>query len=733
MFDQKTFEYNLLLLDLITPSLAVKLNALLDEQALLSYSFSRTNGEDNLSVSHEGQTYYLHDPEGPSQEAKEWISRLVLDQCDVLYIYGLGLGYFYDALLPWLKQNPTRYVVFLEDDLMAFRSFLGTSRATPLLQDSQVDIRDFSQVQYDRSIARLAAQDNILRSFSLTALPSYQQHKFASYSIIRDLIEFESAEQNIRFQELAQFGVSFFNNFYRNLLQLPSAYSAHRLANQFKDIPAIICGAGPSLVKQLPLLKELDQKAIIFGPGSALNSLSYHGFSPHFGVNIDPTPETFHRQIMNRAFETPVFYRNRIYYEALHAIHGPRLFISGAVFYRLANWFESQLGIPSLSLEGGYNVVHAALEIAHLLGCNPIIFVGLDLSFQEGTHYASGVERHPLFPQKTDQKIHLGPPIEVKDIKGKQVWTYWPWIAEAQWTELYSKLHPELKLINASEEGIGLFSIPNISLEEASQTYLKQSYNLSHLIHTAIQGAGHVSASREKIELCIKDFYQSLKRCEACCLQILQNIFSNENQLKEAEDALKREAGFDYLLEQFDEFFLLFVQKDLRNLKRLADEQRTVREKGLKEERYRFLLQTARVNLKIIENTLQEAASAQPTHSHERPHSLPDSHKENCYYASGTLFSSQGQDFKHYYYDNGALKTELYYDEQGRLNGVAKLYYPNGAIKRELSFKNGQRDGIERSWYENGQLFTEVDYQNNSAKHARCWFPDGTLAKDLSL
>lgn len=734
MFDQKLYSDNLVLLHLINASLANKVSSLLNGQAI-SITPCMTHEKANLLVRQGDKTYFLHSEQDPLQEAKEWYSGLNLANCDVLYIYGLGLGYLYQELKDWLNSSPNRYLIFLEDELAVVHYFLGSEFAASLLKDPQVDIRDFSEAQYDRSIVRLLTQDNILRSFSVAALPSYATNKTPFFSMIQDLIEFETAEQNIRYQELAQFGVLFFNNFYRNLLQLPHSYLADHLTNAFKDIPAIICGAGPSLVNHVSQLKELHQKALLFGPGSALNVLTHQGVWPHFGVSIDPTAETFHRQIMNRAFETPIFYRNRLYYEALTAIHGPRLFLTGAVFYLAAKWFEEQLDLPSLQLEGGYNVVHASLEIARFLGCNPIIFVGLDLSFREGEHYASGVERHPLFPEKTEQKTHLGPPIEVKNIKGEKVWSYWPWIAEAQWTDLYSRAHPDLRLINASDEGIGLFSIPNLSLQEISETYLTQTFELEQLIHKAIQETGPVPTDRNKIERCIQTFYHSLKQCETICLTILH--LSEHESSQELEDSLKKEVGFNYLLQQFDDFFATFIQKDLRNLKRLPEEERVQRQRQLMEERYRFLLQTARVNLKIIENTLKEQqTSPSPLSS---PSSEPSADiQKPAYYASGSLYSIPGssehprQGSYLYYYEDGTLKTELNY-KHGHLDGVVRLYYPTGHLKRELFFHQGQREGTEKSWYENGQLFTEVDYHQNIAKRARCWFPDGTLAKDITL
>jgi hypothetical protein len=611
-------------------------------------------------------------------------------ESDVLYIYGLKNGSSYADLQGWLQEDINRSLIYLEDDLTHLRYFIQNPSSVSLLKDPQVEIVD---VTHPEQAIRHVTQENILRSFTVFAVPAYAHSK--TFALIKDLIAFESAEQNIRNQELAQFGVLYFNNFYRNLLQLPLATLGNSLEGKFKDIPAIICGAGPSLTRHVPFLREYMQNALLFAPGSALNILTYHGVWPHFGVNVDPTPETFHRQIMNRGYETPIFYRGRLYFEALTAIHGPRLFLSGAVFYKVARWFEEQLNLPSLQLEGGYNVVHTTLEIARLLGCNPIIFTGLDLCYNPGEHYSEGVERSPLFPQ-VDKKSHLGETIAVKNRKGEERLSHWPWIAEAQWVDRYAREHPDLKILNASE-GIQLFSIPSIDIRELPSLLPQNTFQLKQKAMEAIQSAGRLPIRSENIQKALQTFYASMKACEAGLLS---------NQL------LKDEPAFEYVLEQFDAFFMQFAGKDFRNAKRIQDPaSQKERVRNLEKERMQFLIQTARVNLKIMENALQlpllEADRENESHAEEN--------KE------GAVL---------YYYPNRQLKTELHF-ANGQLHGPVRLFYPSGQSKRELNFQNGKREGVERSWYENGQLFTEIDYSENKAHGARCWFPDGRLAKDI--
>ncbi len=48
---------------------------------------------------------------------------LELDEVEVLYVLGLGLGYLYYAARDWLAADPSHQLVFLEDDLSVLAHF----------------------------------------------------------------------------------------------------------------------------------------------------------------------------------------------------------------------------------------------------------------------------------------------------------------------------------------------------------------------------------------------------------------------------------------------------------------------------------------------------------------------------------------------------------------------------------------------------------------------------------
>ena len=112
---------------------------------------------------------------------------------------------------------------------------------------------------------------------------------------------------------------------------------------------------------------------------------------PHFAAGIDPNSPQYLRLLHNTSFETPYFYRGRMHHPAFRLIHGPRLYINGGGGYDTPEWFEEHLGIASEVVDEGHNVVNFCTSLAYELGCNPIIFVGLDLAYTGMQAYAPGV------------------------------------------------------------------------------------------------------------------------------------------------------------------------------------------------------------------------------------------------------------------------------------------------------------------------------------------------------
>lgn len=131
------FTKNLNYLHKTHPSLAYQIS-LTDPEDL---KFCKTDkGEDNLVRSHENRFYHYHSTINARQEAKEWFQSLDLHLATVIVVYGIGLGYYYEAAKPWLKKHPHHMLVFLEQDPGILHRLCETELGTRLIKDPQVQL-----------------------------------------------------------------------------------------------------------------------------------------------------------------------------------------------------------------------------------------------------------------------------------------------------------------------------------------------------------------------------------------------------------------------------------------------------------------------------------------------------------------------------------------------------------------------------------------------------------------
>ncbi|MCB0723688.1 MAG: hypothetical protein KDC73_03230 [Ignavibacteriae bacterium] len=72
-----------------------------------------------------------------------------------------------------------------------------------------------------------------------------------------------------------------------------------------------------------------------------------------------------------------------------------------------------------------------------------------------------------------------------------------------------------------------------------------------------------------------------------------------------------------------------------------------------------------------------------------------------------------------WYFANGKIKNEGYYDDLGYETGKWKKYYENGQLKLEENYVNGKREGNAIKYYPNGQFESRFLYERGSGYYSK--------------
>lgn len=742
-------------------------------------------GKRNLKSEGPGESFYYHSIENPKSEAEEWFARLNLEEVSVLYVYGAGLGYGFEAAREWLRADENRSLVFLEDDPQVISCLLQSEEGTRLVNDRQVFLYYFSKKLFpERPGEKIIGLDSIAKIFSLypfalSALPAYVQHQFQRVAEVRALISFFSNIHKWNILEYANSGRVFFNNFFRDYLLLPRAYRGDGLYGQFTGVPAIICGAGPSLDNNVDLLATLHDRALIFAGGTAMNALNAKGILPHFGVGIDPNPEQFTRLVMNQAYETPFFYRNRMLHQALKMIHGDKLCIAGSSGYEIAGWLEKKLGIEAAPIEEGNNVLNFSLSIAQAMGCNPIILVGVDLAYSQGKSYASGIISHPIH----DRLRHFttkSPSDELllkKDIYGVPVETLWKWVGESTWYSHFAREHPRLFIVNATEGGIGFAGIENMTLAEVAKKYLTKQYDLGTRVHGETQNSRMPKEVTEsKIKELMRSLQTSLNRCKKKYEEIIEDLEKLSSQsssqeidkiystgVVEKEKEAAAEEAYDVLLKGFNDASFSYYGLELLKLKceegLLPEHEIVLKHIDLDLKRYVILNDTASLNVSWIDAICQEndeledhiakwCKQEEKGHLKElrKKYPLPEPSEKDIYSFDSQSFTLTDPEMdlnyterlkegsstqnEQIHYPTGSLKVEQHLQD-GLLHGPSTFFSEDGKVLARSWYINGKQEGKMWTFHASGDLHSLQRYRRGQKQGKQEYFYRNGLPKTI--
>lgn len=463
------------------------------------------------------------------EEIDRFLKKTDFEEMDILYVYGIGMGHHYAALKDWLKEKRERRLIFLEDELPAIQALLHSEHAEALLYDPQVILHYIDHsVSLEHHLEELIALLPCNR-IEVVAIETYHKHKKHRFHQIRMKLMRLSAVSHALMTE-ALYTHKLLGNLLRNIQRWPGSFLAGSLKEKFRGIPAIICGAGPSLQESYSLLKNLEDRALIIAGGSTIAALSNHGVFPHLGLALDPNPEEFGRLKMASAYETPLIYATRLQPDVFNTTNGEKGYLISDTGGSCERYFEKEMGVegdpigPELGPEA-FSVTTLAIALAVEMGCNPILLDGVDLAYTGLQRYAAGVlpSSHVHLAEMRKQRQSSERLLKRKDIHGRYVHTQVKWVMESDCIAAFAKTHPEIRFINVSANGIGFTGIPNASLADLVEKELPYSFDLRALVHAEIQGL-KIPHLKEKIEIEMKEVGESLIRLGSIAQEMIEEL-----------------------------------------------------------------------------------------------------------------------------------------------------------------------------------------------------------------
>jgi hypothetical protein len=169
------------------------------------------------------------------------------------------------------------------------------------------------------------------------------------------------------------------------------AYATRRLPGLWQGalagVPALVCGAGPSLDVSAPALARVASQGVVLAADSSLKMLSKLGVRADFAVSVDVAkvpakclPETLAPGRVVLCITSPPQWSNAVPAAQRYYLSGNQLTL---------DWLAAQ-GISRTRIAVCENCGATAIELARFLGCSPICLFGMDLALDS----EGAVRRH---------------------------------------------------------------------------------------------------------------------------------------------------------------------------------------------------------------------------------------------------------------------------------------------------------------------------------------------------
>ncbi|MBX1703777.1 motility associated factor glycosyltransferase family protein, partial [Campylobacter jejuni] len=303
----------------------------------------------------------------------------------VLYFYGFGNGILFKALLQ--NKNHQHIVVFEKDieiiwimfHILDFSNELQNSRLM-VLQTSSLDIEFFSNFCSSKPFFQFS------RIYFLELMSHYYERFHEDILGLNKKLAENFKNSIVSHGNDPLDALQGIEQFVYNLPQMITHPSYKELLSKRKGISdtAIIVSTGPSLTKQLPLLKKYASKATIFCADSSYPILAKHGIKPDYVCMLERTEIT--AEFFNHDFgefdKDIVFVcAGVVHPKAIEYLKGrnrkyliiPR-YLYFPIYIKL-KYFDFLYNTPS--------VAHMACYLSLHLNHKNIIFIGQDLAYAE--------------------------------------------------------------------------------------------------------------------------------------------------------------------------------------------------------------------------------------------------------------------------------------------------------------------------------------------------------------
>lgn len=395
-----------------------------------------------VKISSESGSFYLHSNVNPWKDAARWVQTYGEDKTEEYAVLGLGLGYHVISL--WKRTQGAIPVHVYESDA----SILALAER---YQDFSACQGKNLYIHYDPELTMLMKK---LSANTATLAIHHPSLRNIRKSVQKDALERFFIADSSRRKQAKYLYANFTSNCKADVRPVDE------LQEDFKGKDVFLIAAGPSLDKNVALLKERRDKSIVLAVGTVFRKLMRMGIAPDYVIVTDANERIIWQVYVHRNEQIPLLVLSSAYHQLCTEYKGPKYMIFQRDFPPAEEYAEKH---GCMLFETGGSVSTTALDVCIRLQAARIIFLGLDLAFTDNLAHASGTSNRAVADQDTLQPV--------KAYDGGVVYADHKFNMYAQWIEerLQQEDAKQIPVINATEGGRYIAGMEYRTLQDVLQ------------------------------------------------------------------------------------------------------------------------------------------------------------------------------------------------------------------------------------------------------------------------
>lgn len=352
---------------------------------------SRFNIDENLNIFDKTHNVFMYEN---LEEELNFFYQSILEKTPrypFICIYGIG-----NALLIKNLVKHYKHLFVFESEIELFILALSTIDLSEELCSGKIYLVDIQEKKINLQLRILFDQNDVflwLNLYEMFINNNFYKKCYYEEILNADKIIHENINLVIRnLDPDSKISLSCYENFYKNIPLMLKNIPFKRIIDERKGLfeSCIVVCAGPSLQKQIPLLKKYQENFVIFCVDGAYPLLVKHNITPDYVLNLDfeEYPLEFFKEV-NPENKTLFILAASTHPSVVDYLYKKQIPLSIVLSDNLPyqNLHINDFGY----LEFGTHVGHACYTLAIALKFKNIILIGQDLSFdkQGNSHFDS--------------------------------------------------------------------------------------------------------------------------------------------------------------------------------------------------------------------------------------------------------------------------------------------------------------------------------------------------------